>query len=89
MLTEDCTGGLCAFPVDAGCKAHGRCVMENVTCTGNGPVVCACDGTPVQLSCGYGAGNAPAPVPFPISTSTSSCLPPPPPDDAGGDAGAD
>lgn len=77
VTTDECMGALCAFPIDAGCDARGRCVMQDVTCTGNGSVVCACDGTPVQLSCGYGAGNAPAPVPFPLSTSTSSCLPPP------------
>lgn len=72
---EDCVEGVCAFPVDAGCKARGRCVIVNVTCSGDGAVVCACDGTPVELACGYGTGNAPAPVPFPLPTSTSSCLP--------------
>lgn len=92
MSTDECTGGLCAFPTDAGCNARGRCVMQDVTCTGNGPVVCACNGSPVELSCGYGAGNAPAPVPFPLPTSTSSCLGPPEMDgsaDATADAAAD
>jgi len=76
VTPDDCVGTLCAFPVDAGCNARGRCVMEDITCTNNGPIACACDGTPVQLSCVYGAGNAPAPVPFPTPTSTSSCVPP-------------
>jgi hypothetical protein len=84
---DDCTGTLCAFPVDAGCNARGRCVVEDVACMGNGRVVCACDGTLVELSCVYGAGNGPAPVPFPTPTSTSSCLPPVV--DAAADAGDD
>jgi hypothetical protein len=69
----DCTtGALCGFPIADGCDAHGVCVAEDVTCNSDGPVVCACDGTPVGLACIYGAGYAPAPVPG----TTPGCGPP-------------
>ena len=73
---QDCAPPtLCAFAADGGCNAQGRCVTEDVRCMTQGPVVCACDDTPVELSCIYGAGNSPLPIASPMPTNTS-CLPP-------------
>ena len=68
---------LCAWPVDGGCDAQGICVKEDLTCTHDGPSVCACDDSPVLLSCLYGAGRSPLPLPSPAR----ACVGP----DAGGD----
>jgi hypothetical protein len=85
VRNDDCAApSLCAWPVDGGCNAQGHCVAEDPRCMTTGPVVCACDGTPVGLACIYGAGNAPAPLPSPMSTS---CLPAD--GGAGGDSGGD
>ena len=63
-LSSDCVvAALCGYAIDAGCSAQGVCVPEYPACTNDGPVVCACDGTPVELACIYGPGIAPAPVP--------------------------
>lgn len=62
---------LCGFPVSAGCGAQGVCVEEDVTCQGDGPVVCACAGGPVELACVWGSGYAPEPI---VST-TPGCQP--------------
>jgi hypothetical protein len=63
IVTSDCVArALCAYPIADGCNAQGVCVTEDPTCTNNGPVVCACDGTPVGLACIYTPGYAPAPV---------------------------
>jgi hypothetical protein len=53
---------LCAFAIADGCQAQGVCVQQADECTEGGPIVCACDGDPVELSCLYGAGYAPLPV---------------------------
>ncbi len=75
---DDCTGPtLCAYPADGGCDAAGRCVAVDPGCTTSGSLVCACDGTPVQLACIYGKDNSPAPLPSPAPTTTSTpdCVP--------------
>jgi hypothetical protein len=70
---------LCAWPVDGGCAAQGLCVKEDLTCVDQGAtVLCACDDSPVTLSCIYGAGHAPQPLPSPARM----CMGPP-------EAGAD
>ena len=84
--SDDCVGTLCAWPIDGGCNARGTCVTEDLTCTIDGPLLCACDGNPVKLGCIYGQGNAPAPLPTMQTYSPANgCLPP---DDAG-DGAAD
>jgi hypothetical protein len=71
LATTDCGGGLlCAFSVAQGCNAQGVCVVEDFSCSADGPVVCGCNGDPVGLACIYGAGNAPEPV----TNSTPGCF---------------
>ncbi|HEY6459513.1 MAG TPA: hypothetical protein VIY73_05155 [Polyangiaceae bacterium] len=70
---------LCGFAIDAGCSAQGVCVMEDLGCQADGPVVCGCNGDPVGLSCEWGPGYAPLPV---VST-TPGC------GSAGADSGTD
>jgi hypothetical protein len=63
VVTTDCVVGLlCGYALDAGCAATGVCVPEDRACTNDGPVVCACDDTPVRLACIYGPAYAAAPV---------------------------
>jgi hypothetical protein len=72
VLTTDCIAGLlCGYPIDAGCAAQGVCVPEDLSCPTDGPVVCACDDTPVGLACIYGPGYAAVPVPG----TTPGCMP--------------
>jgi hypothetical protein len=72
VLTTDCVVGLlCGYPIDAGCAAQGICVPEDLSCPVDGPVVCACDGTPAGLACIYGPGYAVEPI---VST-TPGCMP--------------
>jgi len=74
VLTSDCAAGLlCGYPIDAGCSATGVCVPEDISCSSDGPVVCACDGTPIGLACIYGPAYAVAPI---ISV-TPGCQPAP------------
>lgn len=64
VLTTDCLAAeLCAYAIDAGCAATGVCVAEDFACMNDGPIVCACDGTPVGLACIYSPGYAAAPIP--------------------------
>jgi hypothetical protein len=79
---EQCQPNLCGFPISAGCHAQGVCVTEEFSCTGDGPIVCGCDGRPVELACIWGYGYAPAP----IVSATPGCQPGL---DGGFDAGRD
>jgi len=72
VLTSDCAVELlCGYPIEAGCAAQGVCVPEDLSCPTDGPVVCACDGTPAGLACIYGVGYAVVP----IVDTTPGCLP--------------
>jgi hypothetical protein len=71
-VTTDCiVGSLCGYAEDAGCSAQGVCVPEDLSCTNDGPIVCACDGTPLGLACIYGPGYAAEPV----ASLTPGCQP--------------
>jgi hypothetical protein len=72
VVTTDCDPELlCGYPIEAGCAAQGVCVPEDLTCPVDGPVVCACDGTPAGLACIYGPGYAVVP----IVDTTPGCVP--------------
>ena len=70
--TDDCMPpNLCAWPLDGGCSAQGRCVPIQEGCEpaeAGQPFMCACDGTPFKLACTYGKGNSPEPVASPTAT---------------------
>ena len=55
--TSDCgPGGVCGFPVSAGCSARGVCVYDRVFC--NDTLVepaCGCSGTSFAIGCTWGA----------------------------------
>lgn len=74
---EDCVApAICGYALDGGCDAQGVCVHVNEQPCTDGPVVCACDGTPLGLTCVLPAGYGALPVP----SKLVSCAP-----DAGGD----
>jgi hypothetical protein len=79
---SDCDpAALCAFPIADGCNAKGVCVADSPPCTAPPAIACACDGTPIGLSCIYGPGRAAAPL-----KSMSPCGSP---DGGASDAAAD